>query len=167
VQISATLIKELRGRTSAGVMECKNALQEAGGDLERASEILRERGLAKAEEKTDRVASQGLIEAYVHHGGRLGALVEVNCETDFVAHTDEFKALAHDLTLQVVATAPQFISAEEIPEGAKLNPEEVCLLAQPFIKDPTKKIEEIIAEVMAKVGEKISIRRFSRFELGK
>jgi elongation factor Ts len=161
------LIKELREKTSAGVMECKGALQEAGGDLERAYEILRERGLAKAEKKTNRVASQGLIEAYVHPGGRFGALVEVNCETDFVAHTDEFKALAHDLTLQVVATAPQFISAEEIPEGAKSNPEEVCLLAQPFIKDEKKKIGDIIAEVMAKVGEKISIRRFARFELGK
>ncbi len=167
MQISVTLIKELRERTSAGVMECKDALQEAGGDLGRACEILRERGLAKAEGKINRAASQGLIEAYVHPGGRLGALVEVNCETDFVAQTDEFKALAHDLTLQVVATAPQFISAEEIPEGAKLNPEEVCLLSQPFIKDQTRKIEEIIAEVMAKVGEKVSIRRFARFELGK
>jgi elongation factor Ts len=167
VQISVTLIKELREKTSAGVMECKDALQEAGGDLERACEILRERGLAKAEGKTTRAASQGLIEAYVHPGGRLGALVEVNCETDFAAHTDEFKALAHDLTLQVVATAPQFISAEEIPEGAKLNPEEVCLLSQTFIKDESKKIEEIVAEVMAKVGEKVSVRRFARFELGK
>jgi len=167
VQISVTSIKELRERTRAGVMECKNALQEAGGDLERASEILRERGLARAEGKLSRVASQGLIEAYVHPGGRLGALVEVNCETDFVAHTDEFKALAHDLALQVVATAPKFISAEEMPEGAGLDPKEVCLLAQPFIKDEAKTVGKIIAETMSKVGEKISIKRFSRFELGK
>lgn len=167
MQISVTSIKELRERTRAGVMECKNALQEAGGDLERASEILRERGLARAEGKLSRVASQGLIEAYVHPGGRLGALVEVNCETDFVAHTDEFKALAHDLALQVVATAPKFISAEEMPEGAGLDPKEVCLLAQPFIKDEAKTVGKIIAETMSKVGEKISIKRFSRFELGK
>jgi len=148
-------------------MECKDALQEAGGDLERACEILRERGLAKAEGKLSRAASQGLIEAYVHPGGRLGALVEVNCETDFVAHTDEFKALAHDLALQVVATAPKFTSVEEMPEEVNLDPKEVCLLAQPFIKDLSKTVGEIITETVSKVGEKVSIKRFSRFELGK
>ena len=167
MQIPTTLIKELRERTSAGIMDCRNALQEAEGDLAKASEILRQRGLAKAEGKIKHTASQGLIEAYVHHGGRLGALVEVNCETDFVAHTDEFKALAHNLALQVAATAPKFISAEEIPEGADLDPKEACLLAQPFIKDPAKTIGEIVAETMSKVGEKVSISRFSRFELGK
>ena len=160
------LIKELREKTGAGVMECKNALEETGGDLNGASEILLERGLAKAEGKLKRVASQGLIEAYVHLGGRLGALVEVNCETDFVAHTDEFKALAHDLALQVVATAPQFLSAGEVPEGEDLDPETVCLLAQPFIKDLSKTVGEIITETVSKVGERISIKRFVRFELG-
>ena len=160
-------IKELREKTGAGIMDCKNALQEAKGDLDKASEILRQRGLAIAEGQMKHVASQGLIEAYVHPGGRFGALVEVNCETDFVAHTDEFKALAHHLALQVVATAPRFISSEEIPQGAEFDPKEVCLLAQPFIKDETKTIGEIIAETMSKVGEKVSIRRFCRFELGK
>jgi elongation factor Ts len=167
VEISVTLIKELREKTSAGVMECKQALQEAGGDLNRASEVLQERGLAKAEKKMDRVASQGLIEAYVHSGGRIGVMVEVNCESDFVAHTDEFKALAHDLALQVAATAPQYVSPEEIPKDTELNPEEVCLLAQPFIKDDSKKISDLIAAASAKVGEKVIVGRFARFELGK
>jgi elongation factor Ts len=167
VQISATLIKELREKTSAGVMDCRNALLETGGDLDKAGELLLARGLAKVEGKAERVASQGLIEAYIHPGGRLGALVEVNCETDFVAHTDEFKTLAHNLTLQVVATAPQFISAGEIPQGTNLNPKEVCLLEQPFIKDESRTIREVIAEIVSKVGEKVSVRRFSRFELGK
>ncbi len=160
-------IKELRGRTGAGVMHCRNALLEAEGDLDKASEILLEKGLAKAEKKAEHIASQGLIEAYVHSGGRFGALVEVNCETDFVAHTDEFKELAHNLALQVVATAPRFVSSKDIPQGANLDPEEVCLLAQPFIKDPTKRIEQVVAEVAARVGEKVSVRRFYRFELGK
>ncbi len=162
-----TLIKELRERTNAGVMECRNVLLETGGDLDKASEILRQRGLAKAERKVERVASHGLIEAYVHLNGRLGALVEVNCETDFVAHTNEFKTLAHDLVLQVAATAPKFISPEEIPEGEKLDPAEVCLLTQPFIKEPSRTVREIIAETVSKVGEKISVKRFCRFELGK
>ena len=162
-----TLIKELRERTNAGVMECRNVLLETGGDLDKASEILRQRGLAKAERKVERVASHGLIEAYVHLNGRLGALVEVNCETDFVAHTNEFKTLAHDLVLQVAATAPKFISPEEIPEGEKLDPAEVCLLTQPFFKEPSRTVREIIAETVSKVGEKISVKRFCRFELGK
>lgn len=167
MEISVTLIRDLREKTSAGVMECKQALQEAGGDLDRASEILRERGLAKAEKKLDRVASQGLVEAYVHSGGRIGAMVELNCESDFVAHTDEFKILAHDLALQVAATGPLYISPEEIPQGTKATPEEVCLLAQPFIKDAGRRISDIIAEVSAKVGEKVVIGRFSRFQISR
>ena len=165
MEISVTLIKDLREKTSAGVMECKQALQEADGQLDRACEILRERGLAKAVKKMDRVASQGLIEAYVHPGGRIGAMVEINCESDFVAHTDEFKVLAHDLALQIAATDPQYISPEEIPQGANLNPEEACLLAQPFIKDEGRKISDLIAEVSARVGEKVVVGRFARFEL--
>ena len=148
-------------------MECRNVLVETAGDLDKASKILEERGLAKAQKKAARVASQGLVEAYIHPGGRLGVLVELNCETDFVAHTDEFKGLAHNLALQIAATAPQFISAEQIPQEMKLDPKEVCLLAQPFIKDQTKSIETIINEVVAKVGEKISIGRFVRFQVGK
>ena len=169
MEISVTQIKELRDKTSAGVMECKRALQQAEGNVDRACDVLREQGLARAEKKADRVASQGLVETYVHGGGRIGSMVELNCETDFVAHTDEFKALVHDLALQVAATAPCFISSADIPEGEreKLNPEEVCLLAQPFIKDPSRRISDIMADVSAKMGEKVAVRRFARFELGK
>lgn len=161
-----TQIKELREKTSAGVMECRNALQEADADLEKVCELLRERGLAKAEEKKDRVTSQGLIEAYVHVGGRIGAMVEVNCETDFVAKTNEFKTLAHDLVLQVAAADPQYVSAEEMPEGEGLNPEEVCLLEQPFIKDESRKVKQLVTETAAKTGENVRIKRFARFRLG-
>lgn len=167
MEISVTLIKELRDRTSAGVMECKRALQQAEGNLDRASDILREQGLAKAEKRSNRVASQGLIDTYVHAGGRIGSMVELNCESDFVAKTDEFKNLVHDLALQVAATDPRFISPAEIPEGEKVNPEEVCLMSQPFIKDPSKRISDLVADVSAKMGEKVAVRRFARFELGK
>jgi elongation factor Ts len=169
VEISTTHIKELRDKTSAGVMECKRALQQAEGNIDRACDILREQGLARAEKKADRVASQGAVEVYVHGGGRIGSMVELNCETDFVARTDEFKALVHDLALQVAATDPRFISSAEIPEAEKekLHQEEVCLLAQPFIKDPSRKISDIVADVSAKMGEKVAVRRFARFELGK
>jgi elongation factor Ts len=167
VQISVTLIKELRERTNAGVMDCKNALLETGGDLDKASDILQAQGWAKAEKKAGRIASQGLVEAYIHPGGRLGVLIEVNCESDFVARTDEFKTLAHNLALHVAAAAPQFISAEEIPENADLDPKAVCLLEQPFIKDESKTLSQIIAETISKVGEKVTVRRFSRFKLGK
>lgn len=167
MQISVTQIKELREKTSAGVIDCKNALLEADGDLDKASELLWQKGLAKAEGKAERVASQGLIEAYIHTGGRLGVILEVNCESDFVAHTDEFKELAHNLALQVAATAPQFIYADEVPEGSYLDPKEVSLLEQPFVKDESKTIKEIIAETISKTGENISVKRFTRFELGK
>lgn len=167
MEISVTLIRDLREKTSAGVMECKQALLDAGGDLDKASDILKERGLAKAEKKMDRIASQGLVEAYVHAGGRIGAMIELNCESDFVARTDEFKALAHDLALQVAATNPQYISPEDIPQGTKVSPEEACLLAQPFIKDAGRKISDIMAEVSAKVGEKVVVGRFARFQISK
>ncbi len=169
MEISTTQIKELRDKTSAGVMECKRALQQAEGNVDRACNILREQGLARAEKKADRVASQGLVEVYVHGGGRIGSMVELNCETDFVAHTDEFKALVHDLALQIAATDPRFISSADIPNGEKegLNPEDVCLLSQPFIRDPARRISDIVADVSAKMGEKVAVRRFARFELGK
>jgi elongation factor Ts len=164
-----TSIKELRDKTSAGVMECKRALQQAEGNVDRACDILREQGLARAEKKADRVASQGLVEVYVHGGGRIGSMIELNCETDFVAHTDEFKALVHDLALQIAATDPRFISSGDIPDGEeeRLNPEEACLLSQPFIRDPARRISDIVADVSAKMGEKVAVRRFARFELGK
>lgn len=161
--VSREAIKELRDKTGAGVLECKKALLEAEGDLGYAIAILKERGLLLAEKKAERVTREGLIEAYVHTGGRLGALVEINCETDFVARTEEFKRLAHDLAMQVAATAPRFISADEAPEGE--DPTEDCLLVQPFIKEPEKRVQDIIAEAKAKLGENIRVRRFARFEL--
>lgn len=167
MQISVTLIKELRERTSAGILDCKTALLETGGDIEKACDVLQEKGLAKAIKKAGREASQGLVEAYIHPGGRIGVLIEVNCETDFVARTDEFKSLAHNMALQVAAAAPEYITADEIPEGKKLNPKDVCLLEQPYIKDESKTLGQIIADTISKTGEMIAVRRFSRFELGK
>lgn len=158
-------IKELREMTGAGIMDCKKALEEAGGDITTAVESLRQRGLALAAKKAHREARQGLVQAYIHAGGCIGALVELNCETDFVAHTDEFKELAHDLAMQVAATDPSFIGSDEAPE--EVDPSQACLLSQPFIKEPQKTIQERIAETIAKVGENIRIRRFARFELGK
>ena len=166
MEVSTKVIKQVRDRTSAGILECKNALLETGGNVEKAIEALRYRGLTIAEKKAGRITSKGVIEAYIHHTGEVGALVEVNCETDFVAHTDEVKQLAHNLAMQVVATSPQFITAEEIPADAELDPQAVCLLHQPFIKEPDRTVREIIAETIAKVGENIKVRRFARFELG-
>ena len=165
-QISADDVKALRERTSAGVMECKRALEEADGDLERAIEVLQRRGLAMAEKRAHRETAQGLVECYIHAGGRLGAMVEVNCETDFVARTDAFKTLARDLAMQVVATNPLSVSEEDLPSGAEGDPVELCLLRQPFIKDDSRTIEEVVKEVIAQTGENIRVRRFARFELG-
>ncbi len=166
MEISIEMIKELRSQCGAGIMECRNALLEVEGDLEKALRILRERGLLKAEKKADRVTAQGLIEAYIHTGGRIGALVEVNCETDFVARTDEFRELAHDLAMQVAALSPQYISEEELPAGADVEPQAACLLQQPYIRDPAQTVRDVIVEVIAKVGENIRVSRFTRFELG-
>ena len=166
MEISVETIKELRNQCGAGVMECRDALLEMEGDVEKALQVLKEKGLLKAAKKVDRVTTQGLIEAYVHAGGRIGSLVEVNCETDFVARTDEFKELAHELAMQVAALSPQYISEEEIPEGADIEPQAACLLQQPYIRDPGKTIRDVIVEVIAKVGENIKVSRFSRFELG-
>jgi elongation factor Ts len=166
MKISIEAVKELRNRTSAGVLECNDALSESGGDIDRAIEILKNRGLAIAEKKKDVTVTEGVIEAYIHHTKRVGALVELNCETDFVARTDEFKGLARDLAMQVAALYPQFITSEEIPPETEIDPQTACLLNQPFIKEPSKTVQEIITETIAKVGENIKVRRFSRFELG-
>ena len=166
MKIPTTTVKELRERTSAGIMECRNALLEAEGDIEKAVEILQEKGCLKAQKKAERAATRGLIEAYIHTRGKIGAMVEVNCETDFVAHTDEFKELAHHLAMQVAAMSPQFIAKEEVPKGADLEPQSVCLLLQPYIKSPDKTIQDIINETIAKVGENIRVNRFARFEMG-
>jgi elongation factor Ts len=147
-------------------MDCRNALLEAQGDTEKALEILKQRSLFQAQRKAKRSTTQGIIEAYVHTGGRIGAMVEVNCETDFVARTDEFKELAHHLAMQVAAMPPQFISGEEVPEGADIEPQVACLLLQSYIKDTNKTVQDIIIETIAKVGENIKVSRFARFELG-
>ena len=147
-------------------MDCRNALLEAEGDTGKALQILEQRNLAQVQKKAGRSVSQGIIEAYIHTAGRIGAMVEVNCETDFVARTNEFKELAHNLAMQIAAQAPQFVSREEVPEGADTEPEAACLLLQPYIKDPDKTVRDIIVETIAKVGENIKVSRFARFELG-
>ena len=188
--ITTERLKELRLRTGAGIVDCRNALQQAGGDLEKATEILRAKGLTTAEKKASRAAGEGLIEAYVHTGGKLGAMVEVNCETDFVARTDEFRRLARDLAMQVTATAPQYVSRETIPptaveEQRRLFAQdlagkpaaalegrlekwfgEVALLDQPFIKDDNRRVKDVITEAIARIGENIQVRRFARFRIG-
>ena len=166
MKISVEAVKELRNRTNAGVLECNKALLKVGGDMEKAIEFLKQRGAAIAERKKDVATTEGVIEAYIHYTKRIGALVELNCETDFVAHTDEFKELAHDLAMQIAATSPQFLTSEEMPPETEIDPQAACLLSQPFIKEPDKTVQEIIAETIAKVGENIKVRRFARFELG-
>ncbi|WP_330375507.1 translation elongation factor Ts [Inediibacterium massiliense] len=193
--VTAAMVKELREKTSAGMMDCKKALMEANGDMEKAVEVLREKGLAKVAKKSGRVAAEGLVEAYIH-GGRIGVLVEVNSETDFVAKNDEFKTFVKDVAMQIAASNPQYIKREEVPQEAiekekeilrhqALNegkPEkivdkmvegriekyykEVCLLEQPFIKDPDVTIQDLLNEKISKIGENLSIRRFARFEVG-
>ena len=166
MKISLELIKELREESGAGIMQCRNALEQHEGNREKALKFLKEQGLLKAKEKAERTAAEGLIEAYVHTGGRVGALIELNCETDFVARTDEFKALAHNLAMQVAAMNPQFVSEADMPKKADVEPAVACLLRQPYIKDQEQTIEDIITETIAKVGENIKVSRFARFELG-
>jgi len=166
VVVSASDVKELRDRTGAGVMDCKRALDQANGDMSRAEQLLKEWGAASAEKRAHRETSQGLVECYIHAGGRIGAMVEVNCETDFVARTDDFKALAHDLAMQIAATGPLAIDENDLPADADGAPEELCLLRQPFIKEPSRTVHERVRDVIAKTGENIRIRRFARFELG-
>lgn len=194
--ITAAMIKELRESTGAGMMDCKKALNETNGDMEKAVDFLREKGLAAAAKKAGRIASEGLVEAYIHGGGRIGVLLEVNCETDFVAKTDDFKSLVKDIAMQIAAANPSYVSREEVPEeilnhereilrAQALNEgkpanivekmiegrlkkfyQEACLLEQTFIKDPDKTITQLITERVAKIGENISVRRFTRYQLG-
>ncbi len=196
MKITTEMVKELREETGAGVLDCKNALQETDGDFDKAVEYLRQKGLAAAAKRADRVANEGTIGNYVHAGSRVAALVEVNCETDFVAKTDDFLALAHDLAMQVVAAKPKYLLPEDIPaevieaeketyraqmedsgkpehvidkiiEG-KLQKyyQEACLMQQPFIKDEGLTVQDLVTQVAAKLGENIVVRRFVRFELG-
>jgi len=166
LKISTQIIKELRDQCGAGIMDCRSALLSTEGNVASALELLKEKGLLKAKKKAERATTQGLIEAYIHTGGHIGAIIEVNCETDFVARTDEFKELAHCLAMQVAAMSPQFVSREEVTEGADIEPETACLLLQPYIKDPTKTVQDTIVETIARVGENIRVSRFVRFELG-
>ncbi len=194
--VSASLVKELRERTGAGMMDCKKALTETGGDLEKASEYLREKGLAAAAKKAGRIVAEGRVEAYIHGAGRIGVLVEVNCETDFVAKTDEFKNFTRDIAMQIAASKPEFVRREDMPadfvakereilRAQALNegkPEkivekmvdgrlekyykEVCLLEQPFIKDPDITVGQLLTGKISKIGENITVRRFTRYEMG-
>lgn len=190
------LIKELRELTGAGIIDVKEALTEANNDKDAALDLLRKKGVAKMAKKSDRLAKEGMVESYIHAGGRIGALVELNCETDFVGRTDDFKALAKELALHIAAANPLYVSREDVPEEVvakemeiykeqaagsgkpedvvakmmegKLEKyyEEACLLEQPFVKDGAKKISDLIAESTAKMGENVQVRRFARFMLG-
>jgi elongation factor Ts len=166
LDITTDMIKTLREQSGAGIMDCRTALVSCQGDIDKALEVLKEKGLLKAQKRSERATSQGLIDSYIHTAGRIGALVEVNCETDFVARTDEFKGLAHCLAMQVAAMSPKYIAEKDIPEGSDAVPNEACLLLQPYIKDPTKTINDVVAETIAKTGENIRVRRFIRYELG-
>ena len=166
MQVSTESIRLLRERTGAGIMDSKRALEDAGGDMEKAEQALREKGMARAATKADRATAEGIIESYIHAGSRIGAMVELNCETDFVGRTPEFRELAHNIAMQVAAMSPLYLDQGEIPEGAEANPEEVCLLRQSFIRDPSKTIADLVLEMRAKVGENIRVGRFVRFGLG-
>lgn len=194
-KIQASHVKELRQQTGAGMMDAKTALVEAGGDVARAADILRKKGVLKAGKKSDRATLEGRIESYIHGEGRIGVLVEVNCETDFVARNEDFKTLVHDLALHIAAANPLYVSREHVPEAiiqkekeiyteqaasqgkadlahkiviGKLEKfyQEVCLLEQPFVKDPDITIKDLITQKIAKIGENIQVRRFTRYTLG-
>jgi elongation factor Ts len=195
-EITAQLVKDLRERTGAGMMECKSALTEAKGDLSEAEVVLRKRGIASAGKKSSRATKQGLIGTYIHHGGQLGVMLEVNCESDFVARTDDFKDLVHDLAMHIAAADPQFVRKEDVTPAAierekdiqrarviaEGKPEkvadkivegrmakyyeEVCLYQQPFVKENTLTVEDLIKTKIAKLGENIAVARFTRFKVG-
>ncbi|HET6411000.1 MAG TPA: translation elongation factor Ts [Anaeromyxobacter sp.] len=195
-EVSATLVKELREKTGAGMMDCKRALTETAGDSAKAEELLRKKGLAAAANKATRVASEGAVASYIHMGGKIGVLVEVNCETDFVARTEAFKSLVKDISMQIAASNPLWVRREEVPpeivakeieiakaqvkDGKKPEAilekiakgklekfyEQFCLLDQPFVKDDKKKVSEMLTDAVAKIGENIQVRRFARFVLG-
>ena len=196
MSFTAQDVKTLRERTGCGMMDCKNALVETNGDMEKAIDFLREKGMAKAAKKAGRIAAEGIVDSYIHMGGKIGVLLEINCETDFVARGDQFKELAHDICLHIAAANPQYLTKEEVPqdvlerEKAVLKAQALeegkpaaivekmvegriksfyddnCLLNQKFVKDPTKTIEQLVVEATATIGEKIAVRRFVRFEMG-
>ncbi|HCV00191.1 MAG: elongation factor Ts [Dehalococcoidia bacterium] len=160
------MVKELRDTSGSGVMDAKRALEEANGDMAAAANILRERGLAAAAKRAERETGQGVVDTYIHAGGRIGSLVEVNCETDFVANTDEFRTLVHEIAMQVAAMNPSVVSAEDRGPELEGSDEEIVLMNQPWVKDSSKTILDLVQDSMAKTGENIRVRRFARFELG-
>lgn len=164
--VTVELVRTLREQTGAGVMECKEALVESGGDLDKAADALRAKGLAQVAKRAGRDTTEGVIEAYVHTGGRVGAIVELGCETDFVARTDDFKGLAHDIAMQVAAMAPTYVDKTEMEEGDTRPVAQVSLLQQPFIKSSGTSVGEVIQELAAKVGENVRVLRFTRLSLG-
>jgi elongation factor Ts len=194
--ITAEMVKQLRERTGAGMMDCKKALTESNGDTEKAIEFLREKGLANAAKKAGRIAAEGLVEAYIHGGGRIGVLVEVNIETDFAAKNEEFKQMVKDIAMQIAASKPEYVKREDVPAAVIENEKEIlraqaknegkpekiiekmvegriekfyaesCLMEQAFIKDPDITVGQLVTEKIAKIGENISIRRFTRYERG-
>ena len=166
VDISVAAIKSLREEMGTGVMDTKRALEEAGGDVEAARELLRRRGVAAAVRKADRSANEGVVEAYIHGAGRVGVLVEVNCETDFVARTEDYKQLAHNLAMQIAAMSPKYVDESDIPEDETGEPAELALMAQPYIRDASMSVRDMVLEVAGKLGENIKVKRFSRFALG-
>ncbi len=172
--VTAEMVKELRERTGAGFKECRDVLVQTSGDVNQAIEILRARGLEAADKKMSRTASEGRIEVYIHPGSRLAAMIELNCETDFVARTDDFIALSRDLALHIAAANPRYVTAEEVPAeqisesgiAAEKFYEEQVLLAQPYVKDPATTIQDKIKAAIARLGENIIVRRFARYEVG-
>jgi elongation factor Ts len=158
-------IKALRELTGAGIMECKEVLEQTGGDQDKAVELLREKGFAQAAKRSGRETTQGVVEAYIHTGSRVGALVELGCETDFVARTPEFRELAHNVAMQIAAMSPAYVNEEEISEDDGRPAAQVALLAQPFIKDTSRQVGDVVQELAAKVGENVKVVRFSRLAL--
>jgi len=162
------MVKELRESSGAGIMDAKRALEEANGDMAQAAAILREKGVAAAAKRSERETSNGVIDSYIHAGGRIGVLVELNCETDFVANTEEFRQLARNVALQVAAMNPQFVSPEDREGSDAEGPDaELCLLSQPYIRDGSRTVGDLVKDTIAKTKENVRIRRFERFELGR
>ncbi|MCH8989799.1 MAG: elongation factor Ts [Chloroflexi bacterium] len=160
------MVRTLRDQTGAGIMDCKEALETSGGDLEKAVLALREKGTASVAKRVGRATNEGVIETYLHTGGRVGAMVELGCETDFVARTDEFQKLAHDIAMQVAAMGPVYVDQDEIEEGDARPPAQISLMQQPFIKNSSSSVGEMVKELAAKVGENVRVVRFSRLAVG-
>jgi elongation factor Ts len=166
VPVSAAQVKELRDKTGAGIMDSKRALEESDGDIDKAEVLLNEKGLASAAKKAGRETSEGLVVSYIHTGGRVGSMIEMNCETDFVARTEDFEGLGRNLAMQVAAMSPRFVDRASVPDDVDDAKDEELLLEQEYIRDSSMKIGDLIKDSIGKLGENIRIRRFSRFELG-